>query len=119
MNLGQLETIEKEQSVYLTTVGRTTGKAHTVELWFAVADGVVYLSHEGARTDWMRNLDKQGKVGVKIGKLSFEAEARVAKSGASREAGKGALYLKYYGPASQSVIDDWFSLSEVIELRPL
>ena len=32
------------------------------------------------------------------------------------EIGKHALYRKYYGEASKSVIDDWFSESNVIEI---
>jgi hypothetical protein len=41
------------------------------------------------------------------------------KSGAPRESGKKALYEKYYGPASKEIIDDWFSLSQVIQMSPV
>jgi deazaflavin-dependent oxidoreductase (nitroreductase family) len=119
MNPSELESVKKEKLIHVTTAGRKSGKAHTVELWFAVADGAVYLSHEGERTDWMKNIDAHPRVGVKIRKLTFEADAKVVKTGPSREEGKKALYVKYYGPASKEVIDDWFSLSQVIRVSPL
>ena len=115
-----LDSVKGEKYIYLTTKGRKSGKPHTVELWFALAGGKVYLSHEGERTDWMKNALKNERVGVKIGSLAFEAGAAVAPEGSeSRESGKRALYEKYYGPTSKEKIDDWFSLSTLIELSPL
>jgi deazaflavin-dependent oxidoreductase (nitroreductase family) len=113
-----VEPTEKEKFIYLTTFGRKTGKAHTVELWFASSGDRIFLSHEGEQTDWMKNLNKNKCVSVKIGSLKFDANAQVGE-GEARETGKRALYEKYYGPASKETIDDWFELSTVIELIPL
>lgn len=112
-----LDAVRNEKLIHLTTVGRKTARPHTVELWFATADGKVYLSHEGARTDWMKNIEAEPRVSARIAKLKFEATARLARSD-SIETGKMALYQKYYGPASKEIIDDWFSLSEVIQVNP-
>jgi deazaflavin-dependent oxidoreductase (nitroreductase family) len=113
-----MEGVRNEKFIYLTTTGRKTGKPHTVELWFAFARGKLYLSHEGGSTDWMRNLAKQAEVGVRVGAVTSKAKAQTAK-GNARELGKRALYEKYYGNASQEVIDNWFDLSTVLELTPL
>lgn len=113
-----LETVRDQQYIYLTTLGRRTGKTHTVELWFAIANGGIYLSHEGGATDWMRNIQARPRVWARVGSLKFEAEGRVGLRGEEREVGKKALYEKYYGKASREVIDDWFSLSEITLLRP-
>ncbi|MDA4123724.1 MAG: nitroreductase/quinone reductase family protein [Thaumarchaeota archaeon] len=118
IDLRELEKVRKEKYIYLTTTGRKTGQAHTVELWFAAAPGGVYLSHEGPATDWMKNLKKRSKVAARIGKLKFEAEAEMVGPGPEREEGAKALYEKYYKPATKEVIDDWFSLSQVIRLKP-
>jgi deazaflavin-dependent oxidoreductase (nitroreductase family) len=112
-----LERVKDERFVYLTTKGRRTGRPHTVELWFALAGGKVYLSHEGGRTDWMKNLAREGAATMRIGGVTFGASARVAE-GAARELGERALYEKYYGGASKEVVDDWFDLSVVLELTP-
>lgn len=114
-----LESVQKNQYIYLTTKGRKTNKPHTVQVWFAYVDGKIYLSHEGAYTDWMKNLEKDEMVNGKIDDVNFEAKAKIVGEGNSREKGKKALYEKYYKPASKAVIDDWFSLSTVIELTPI
>ncbi len=119
MDFKNIEAVKAKQYIHLTTQGRKTGKPHTVELWFAFAGGKIYLSHEGDYTDWMKNVTKHWRVTVKIDSLSFDAAARILKEGSSRELGKKELYEKYYKSASKEVIDDWFSLSTVIELTPL
>ncbi len=113
----KIEDVKGEKFIYLTTKGRKSGKPHTVELWFAVASGKVYLSHEGERTDWMKNIVGHCPVSVRIDGVASNGDARIAE-GVEREAGKKALYEKYYGRASDEVIDDWFSLSTVVEVTP-
>ena len=117
--MNSIEQVKNEKYVYLTTQGRKTRKSHTVELWFALAGDKIYLSHEGERTDWMKNALMNKKVGVRIGSLNLDAVARIAEEGStSREEGKRSLYEKYYGPTTKDKLDDWFSLSTVIELTP-
>jgi deazaflavin-dependent oxidoreductase (nitroreductase family) len=117
--LSDLEKVKGEQFIYLTTTGRKTGKPHTVELWFAIANNSVFLSHEGAMTDWMKNIKRKDDVNIKIGNVKLAGKASITPdNSASREAGKKALYEKYYSPASKEVLDDWFELSKVIEIVP-
>ena len=119
MDLRALESIKKEQLAYLTTIGRKSGKPHTVELWFALAGGKIYLSHEGATTDWMRNIASNRRVSIRLGSAILEADAEIPEEAFAIKAGQKALYEKYYGPASQAKIDDWFELSKIIELTPV
>jgi len=114
--MNSIDRVVDEKHIYLTTKGRRTGKPHTVELWFAVAKGKVYLSHEGTYTDWMKNILKDDHVEFRIGNLKFRGKARIAKMGETLETGKHALYRKYYGEASREVVDDWFSESAIIEI---
>jgi deazaflavin-dependent oxidoreductase (nitroreductase family) len=108
--------IADEKYIYLTTRGRKTGNPHTVELWFAIAGKKIYLSHEGAYTDWMKNILEDGRVEFKIGKIQFKGNARIAEAGEVFELGKHALYLKYYGKADEDTINEWFSESTIIEI---
>lgn len=108
--------VTDEKYIYLTTKGRKTGKPHTVELWFAVAGKKVYLSHEKAYTDWMKNILADSQVEFKIGKTQSKGDARIVTIGGAFEAGKRALYLKYYGKADKDTIDDWFSDSTIVEI---
>ena len=114
-----MEILRDEKFAYLTTVGRRTGKPHTVQLWFAFADGRIFLSHEGEYTNWMKNIIHAGRVRARIGRLNLEASATIVKGGKVRELGKISLYEKYYGPASKRTIDDWFELSTIVELTPV
>lgn len=118
LNQVDLERVGFEKFIHLTTKGRATGKRHTVELWFAAKNSDVYLSHEGAETDWMRNIKQSGQVSFEIGGLTFNGHARYLEDGTD-EAWKGklALYGKYYGKATREVIEDWFSLSTVIVIE--
>jgi deazaflavin-dependent oxidoreductase (nitroreductase family) len=108
--------VADEKHILLTTRGRKTGNPHTVELMFAVAGEKIYLSHEGAYTDWMKNILEDGRVEFRIGKTQFRGNARIVEGGPLFELGKHALYLKYYGKADEDTIDDWFSESTVIEI---
>jgi len=114
-----LQRFKKEKLAYLTTIGRKSGRPHTVELWFALADGKIYLSHEGAATDWMKNITSNSRVSIKVGSVRLEADAAILDEGIAVKAGQRSLYEKYYGQATEAIIEDWFELSKVVELTPL
>jgi deazaflavin-dependent oxidoreductase (nitroreductase family) len=66
-----------ENFAYLTTTGRRTGKHHTIEIWFALRDGTVYLlSGGGDSADWVRNLRKTSAVRVRVGSRTVDGTAR-------------------------------------------
>jgi deazaflavin-dependent oxidoreductase (nitroreductase family) len=108
--------IDQERHIYITTKGRKTGMPHTVQLMFAIANGKIYLSHEGKYTDWMWNILKDGHVEFRIGRTKFKGRAHIVKGGEAFETGKHFLYLKYYGKAEEDIIDDWFSESTIAEI---
>ena len=104
--------------IYLITNGRKTGKPHMVELWFALRDGRIYLSHEGEETDWMKNIRKDDKVTFQIGGKNFSGRAHFLEDGTEEEEkGEVALYQKYHGKAKREVIEDWFSLSKLLVIE--
>ena len=108
--------VTNEKYIYLTTIGRVTGNLHTVELWFAIVQGKLYLSHEGSYTDWIRNIIKDDHVAFRIRDIMFKGIARIVKNGKAFEVGTHALYLKYFCQTSEDIISDWFSESTVIEI---
>ncbi len=113
-----LAAVASEKLVHLTTRGRKTGESHTVELWFAVDNGKVYLSHEGKETDWMKNIKKNSQVCFEIGGKNFSGKARYLEDHTDEaEIAKVALYEKYHGKAAKEVIEDWFSLSKLLVIE--
>ena len=115
MSSKDLTSTVSQKLIHLTTRGRKTKELHTVELWFALTGGKVYLSHEGEETDWMKNIQTDEKVAFEIGGKHFKGKAYYLDDLAEETwTAKVALYEKYYGKASKEVIKDWFSLSKLV-----
>src|SRR5436190_22171588 len=58
----------REPFLYLTTVGRRTGRPHRIEIWFAAHDGRLYMLAGGReRADWVRNLQANPRVTIELG----------------------------------------------------
>lgn len=56
------------QYLYLTTIGRKTGRPHEIEIWFVAHDGRWYcISEMRERSDWVRNIAANPRVTVCIG----------------------------------------------------
>ena len=74
---------------YLTTSGRVSGRPHTIEIWFALADRTLYLLSGGRdRSDWVRNLLADPDVNVRIGRRdapALAARARVVAPGSDED----------------------------------
>jgi deazaflavin-dependent oxidoreductase (nitroreductase family) len=111
------DTMIKVKFIHLTTKGRKTGRPHSVELWFAVSDSKVFLSHEGKETDWMKNIKQNGEVSFEIGGEHFTGNGHYIENSDEARRCKVALYEKYYGKATKEIIDDWFSLSTLITIE--
>src|SRR5260370_5556893 len=72
--------------LYLTTIGRTTGVARQIEIWFVAAGGKFYILAEHARrAQWVRNIEQNPRVHVRIGVEDRAATARLLDETADRE----------------------------------
>ena len=75
----------------LTTTGRKSGKEHTVGLQYELINGRYYVgAADGARADWLRNIQVNPEVAVQAGKLKFRARAEVVS-----DASEIARFLAY------------------------
>ena len=63
--------------LYLTNTGRLTGQAREIEIWFAEHGGRFYLVAEREGANWVRNIQSQPQVKVRVGDAEFEAIAHV------------------------------------------
>jgi deazaflavin-dependent oxidoreductase (nitroreductase family) len=92
---------------YLTTTGRHTGDPHRIEIWFALADQVVYLlSGGGDRSDWVRNLMISPQVTLQIGERRRSTTARVVGD-PDEDALARRLLVEKYSPRYRDDLTDW------------
>jgi deazaflavin-dependent oxidoreductase (nitroreductase family) len=67
-----------EDYLYLTTVGRITGQPREIEIWFVESEGRLYiLAEHFHKAQWVRNIERNPRVHVRLGSHQFEATARV------------------------------------------
>jgi deazaflavin-dependent oxidoreductase (nitroreductase family) len=115
------ERLADQDFAHLTTIGRRTGKAHTIEIWFGLRDAHLYvLSGGGDRADWVQNLKKTPRVRVRIGTQTTTATARVVRAGTKEdEMARRLLDGKYQGWREGKRLSSWArtALPVAIDLR--
>jgi len=103
---------------YLTTTGRNSGNPHTIEIWFALrGDRVYLLAGGGEQSDWVKNVRREPRVGLRLGTDDMICRANVVED-AEQDALARRLLLEKYGPRSSDDLDDWArtALPVVVEL---
>lgn len=102
------ERLGDDDFCYLTTVGRRSGKRHTIEIWFALRDGTLYLlSGGGDSSDWVRNLRKTRAVRVRVGSRTVDAKAREVTAPEEDALARRLLDEKYMGWTSGKRLSSW------------
>lgn len=84
---------------YLTTRGRVSGRPHEIEIWFARDERTMYLlSGGGDRSDWVRNVQAEPAVTVRVGAVTSPARARVVEAGTAEDGhARRVVFEKYQG----------------------
>ena len=67
----------REQYIYLTTRGRSTGLPREIEIWFTHRDGCFYLIAEYPTSHWLQNLQVHPQAQVRIAGENFAIQARI------------------------------------------
>ena len=93
---------------YLTTTGRRTGNAHTIEIWFGLRADTLYIMAGGReRSDTVRNIRAQPEVRVRIGDTTFSGRARIIDPATDEDALARRLLLEKYAPGYSGSLDNW------------
>jgi deazaflavin-dependent oxidoreductase (nitroreductase family) len=102
------ERLANEDFCYLTTMGRRTGKPHTIEIWFARRNGTLFLlSGGGESADWVRNLRKTPAVRVRIGTRTVAGTAREITAPEEVALARRLLDEKYMGWTAGKRLSSW------------
>ena len=86
--------------LYLTTTGRVSGLPREIEIWFAESEGRLYLLAEHFHNaQWVRNIQSNASVRVRIAEREWAATARVLEPKRDREKWELAqeLFRQKYG----------------------
>jgi deazaflavin-dependent oxidoreductase (nitroreductase family) len=111
-----------ERLCYLTTIGRVTGRAHEIEMWFAAEPGgrTLYVMAGGReRADWVRNLRAQPAAQVRIGATTYAGRAAIIEGRTDEQRARNLLADKYGERLPDGALSSWAreSLPVAIELE--
>ncbi len=102
-----LEQFADTDYCYLTTTGRVSGKAHTIEIWFALHGNTLYLLSGGReKSDWIKNSSHTPDVQAKIHDTQFAGKARLVTT-PEEDALARQLVLEKYAPRSSDDLTEW------------
>lgn len=106
---------------YVTSTGRTTGRPHRIEIWFAASpdtDTIFMLSGGRERADWVRNLVASPRCTVEIGDGRFVGYGRVIEGTDEDGPARTLVHDKY---AHGDDLASWraTALPIAIDLTPL
>jgi deazaflavin-dependent oxidoreductase (nitroreductase family) len=98
--MAELGFAASEQFCYLTTTGRRTGKAHTIEIWFGGEPGgrtIYMLAGGGYEADWVKNIGANPRVQVRIAGSRLSGFGRVVAQVEEEQLARRLVVAKYYG----------------------
>ena len=103
----------------LQTVGRSSGRPRTIELWFATDGERIYLLAGGReRAHWVRNLSVEPRVRVRIGGRTIVGRARVIEGEANEATARRLVATKYQGWSEGRPMSSWAAGSLPVEITP-
>jgi deazaflavin-dependent oxidoreductase (nitroreductase family) len=109
-----------EDYCYITTTGRVSGKPREIEIWFVLEGETLYMLSGGRdRSDWVKNLQRDPRVRVRIASAFFDGKARIVED--PQEAGRARdLLHDKYAPGYGGDLSDWRAraLPVAVDLRP-
>jgi deazaflavin-dependent oxidoreductase (nitroreductase family) len=93
---------------YLETIGRASGRPHEIEIWFAADGDMIWMLSGGMdRSDWVRNLQHNPAVRVRIGDTWLTGRAAVVTDPAREQRAREQVAAKYYHWTSGPLPNEW------------
>jgi deazaflavin-dependent oxidoreductase (nitroreductase family) len=78
MQPSDIDGLQRERVLYLTTTGRKSGQPREIEIWFITYQGRFYLLAEhGHNAQWVRNIQAKSDVSIRIKQHQFRAHGRI------------------------------------------
>jgi deazaflavin-dependent oxidoreductase (nitroreductase family) len=95
-----------EDFCYLTTIGRISGRSHTIEIWFALHEQTLYMLSGGRdNSDWVKNAIHTPTVQLKINDTVFNGTARLITDTEEDTLARKIVFEKYVPRTSDDLVD--------------
>ncbi len=111
-----------DECCHLTTTGRTTGRPHRIEIWFAARDDrtLFLLAGGGRASDWVLNLEAGPDVEVEVGGRRHGGRARVLEAGGDEDRLARRLLVEKYRSGADD-LSGWgaSALAVAVDLDPI
>jgi deazaflavin-dependent oxidoreductase (nitroreductase family) len=94
---------------YLTTTGRVSGEPREIEIWFgySLQTAIIYMLSGGRdRSDWVKNLQREPRVSVRVGDETSGGRARVVDDPEEDALARNMLFEKY-SPRYSGDLERW------------
>jgi F420H(2)-dependent quinone reductase len=100
---------------YLTTRGRVTGTDHEIEIWYVreraderpdARDTLYLLAGGGDRSDWVRNLQLEPSVRVRVDDVTYAGRGRVVTDPDEDRHARTVVFEKYQ-PRNDGELESW------------
>lgn len=111
--------LETERTIDITTVGRTSGRPHRIEMWFHNLEGRLYLTGTPGTRDWYANLLAHPELTFHL-KGAVRADLRARAAPVVEPARRRAILarlLKQLGRAPD--LEAWVRESPLVEVEIL
>ncbi|GCE28447.1 hypothetical protein KDA_39310 [Dictyobacter alpinus] len=103
-----IQRFAEDDFCYLSTVGRQSGRVHTIEIWFAAQDETLYLLSGGRdKSDWVKNIQQQSEVQIKLGDEHYQGEAHIIEADSAEDTLARQLVADKYVPRSSDDLTEW------------
>ena len=98
------ESLRDAEEIELITRGRRSGRPHSVRLWSAFDDGILWLRSD-ADTDWYRNLRADPHCRIRVGAVELDGIHERNVDDAAELHRLVALWREKYG---NEWVGDWY-----------
>jgi hypothetical protein len=104
--------MQADDYCYLTTRGRVTGNDHEIEIWYVREvkedgrDRLYFLAGAGEQSDWVRNLQVEPTVQVRIDDVAYAGRGWVVTDAAEDRHARTVVFEKYQ-PRNDGELVTW------------
>jgi len=107
--------LSRASEITITVIGRKSGRAISIPIWFAFDDQLYLLPVQGSDTQWYKNLVTNPKIRVKVGGAEGELKG-VAITDAAQVEAVVEKFRKKYGAGDVKKYYSKFDVAVVAEV---